>query len=181
MIKKSELILPVLLLAVLLLMYLGYDYAVAILFSWMLAGLLNIAGGWYLFRNDSPKSVHWLATLSGFSFWVVYFAIGIKIMSLGYSFILGAFGLFCISLTFMLTMFHPNAGNADYSRFFHAIKWRHVLYSIALFVFTLIPDSLFLKLKYHDQPERLILEQNVLDNPLDTAARNSLNRYKESF
>lgn len=81
----------------------------------------------------------------------------------------------------MLTMFHPNAGNADYARFFHAIKWRHVLYSIALFVFTLIPDSLFLKLKYHDQPERLILEQNVLDNPLDTAARNSLNRYKESF
>lgn len=177
MIKKAELILPVLLLAVMIIMYIQTPYQVIVLLSWMLAGLINIGGGWYFFKGNSPKSNSLIATLSGFTFTIVYMAIGMKLISVGYQFFFAIVSLFALSMSFMITLFHPANSDANYAPFIDGIKFRHVIYSVALMIFTFIPNSVFLSLKYHGDDERIRLEQAVIDNPLDSAANQNLNNY----
>ncbi len=177
MIKKAELILPVLLLAVLLIMYIQTPFQVILLFSWMLAAVINVGGGWFFFKGNSPKSNLVIATLSGLSFTIVYMAIGMKILSVGYQFFFAIIGLMALSLSFALSIFHPAGSNPEFTSFINGIKFRHVIYSISLMIFTLIPNSVFLKLKYHGDDQRIQLEQAVIDNPLDTTAQKQLNIY----
>ncbi|HEY8367144.1 MAG TPA: hypothetical protein VIL57_08355 [Bacteroidia bacterium] len=177
MIKKAELILPVLLLAVIITMYIQTPYQVIVLLSWMLAALINIGGGWYLFKGNSPKSNSIIATISGFAFTIVYISIGMKLISVGYQFFFAIVSLFALSMSFLLTLFHPANSNPEFAPFIDGIKYRHVIYSVALMIITFIPNSVFLTLKYHGDDERIRLEEAVIDNPLDSTANANLENY----